>query len=82
MEERKTGVGPATSTLARWRSTTELFPQGNLHLLTICSNSFAIERKTGVGPATSTLARWRSTTELFPQSNLQTLQKDYAREGT
>ena len=24
--ERKTGVGPATSTLARWRSTTELFP--------------------------------------------------------
>ena len=25
--KRKTGVGPATSTLARWRSTTELFPQ-------------------------------------------------------
>ena len=25
--ERETGVGPATSTLARWRSTTELFPQ-------------------------------------------------------
>ena len=26
--ERETGVEPATSTLARWRSTTELFPQG------------------------------------------------------
>ena len=25
--KRETGVGPATSTLARWRSTTELFPQ-------------------------------------------------------
>jgi hypothetical protein len=24
--ERETGVEPATSTLARWRSTTELFP--------------------------------------------------------
>ena len=27
--KRKTGVGPATSTLARWRSTTELFPHKN-----------------------------------------------------
>ena len=26
--ERETGVEPATSTLARWRSTTELFPLG------------------------------------------------------
>ena len=26
-EKRETGVGPATSTLARWRSTTELFPR-------------------------------------------------------
>ena len=26
LQERETGVGPATSTLARWRSTTELFP--------------------------------------------------------
>ena len=26
--ERKTGVEPATSTLARWRSTTELLPLG------------------------------------------------------
>ena len=28
MMERETGVEPATSTLARWRSTTELFPLG------------------------------------------------------
>src|SRR6266542_2242866 len=27
--ERETGVEPATSTLARWRSTTELFPLGD-----------------------------------------------------
>jgi hypothetical protein len=27
--ERETGIEPATSTLARWRSTTELFPLGD-----------------------------------------------------
>ncbi len=27
INERETGIEPATSTLARWRSTTELFPQ-------------------------------------------------------
>ena len=63
--ERKTGVGPATSTLARWRSTTELFPH-----FVFNKEKKILERKTGVGPATSTLARWRSTTELFPHKLL------------
>ena len=64
--ERETGVGPATSTLARWRSTTELFPQ-NIEFCALINAVKLLERETGVGPATSTLARWRSTTELFPR---------------
>ena len=31
--KRETGLEPATSTLARWSSTTELFPQENLQIL-------------------------------------------------
>ena len=48
-----------TSTLARWRSTTELRP----HFLT----NFEMERAMRFELTTSTLARWRSTTELRPR---------------
>ncbi len=49
-EERQTGLEPATSTLARWRTT---------NCTTI---AYKIEeRQTGLEPATSTLARWRTT---------------------
>ena len=51
--ERKTGFGPATPTLARWCSTTELFPQ--------CVSKNFVERKTGLEPATPTLGRSCST---------------------
>ncbi len=54
--KRETGLEPATSTLARLHSTTELLSQ--IH----CKRP---ERETGLEPATSTLARLHSTTELL-----------------
>ncbi len=72
--ERETGFEPATSTLARLHSTTELFPRvfvlvGWLPPKKPVSRGDRLdwlERETGFEPATSTLARLHSTTELFP----------------
>ena len=77
--ERETGFEPATSTLARLHSTTELFPPveatsgfepENGGFADLCLTTWLCRlfwsRETGFEPATSTLARLHSTTELFP----------------
>ena len=43
--KRETGVGPATSTLARLRSTTELFPRFINHILSIKKSQYLVLQK-------------------------------------
>ena len=68
--ERKTGVGPATSTLARWRSTTELFPHKSFFVVTNCggrdlnSHAEAPDPKSGVSANSTTPASEKSHSSL------------------
>ena len=58
--KRKTGVGPATSTLARWRSTTELFPQKKTKICEgrdLNPHAEALDPKSSVSANSTTLAR-------------------------
>ena len=63
--KRETGVEPATSTLARWRSTTELFPQNislGMYSVESCErrdlnpHAEAPDPKSGVSANSTTLA--------------------------
>src|SRR5690606_30770523 len=63
--ERKTGVEPATSTLARWRSTTELLPQklGYLDSNQGMTGSKPVALPLGYTP----IIRWGGRGELNPR---------------
>ena len=53
--ERKTGLEPATSTLARWRSTIEPLP--HIIIYTFFINLFKMERVVGIEP---TFPAWKA----------------------
>ena len=66
--KRKTGVGPATSTLARWRSTTELFPQKKTKICEgrdLNPHAEALDPKSSVSANSTTLARLSNSLATF-----------------
>ena len=66
--KRKTGVGPATSTLARWRSTTELFPQKTTKICEgrdLNPHAEALDPKSSVSANSTTLARLSNSLATF-----------------
>ena len=72
--ERETGVEPATSTLARWRSTTELFPLGDAKARRIAKRPYGIKAPAVMSVVPPQCAQIRTTVAPSFRSGAQSSQ--------